>query len=82
MAKGAVPLLVTLLRSGKSAVQEQAASTLGNLAFWSRENKDAIAAAGAVPVLVAFLKSDQPALQEIGAWALVNFAPDSEHYQF
>lgn len=69
-AAGAVPLLVTLLRSDPPGVQEQAAAALYVSAYAALRNKDAVIAAGTVPLLVHFLRSDKPDVQETAAAAL------------
>ena len=71
-AAGALPLLVTLLRSPQPDVQVTAAGALADFVHGSQKNTDDIAAAGAVPLLVALLRSDQPAVQEHAALALAN----------
>lgn len=59
IAAGAVPPLVTLLRSDKPALQSSAADALGALGrdFGSYQNRGAVAEAGVL--LVALAKSDQ-----------------------
>lgn len=61
IAAGAVPLLVTLLRSDKPALQSSAADASGALGrdFGSYQNRGAVAEAGVMPLLVALAKSDQ-----------------------
>ena len=63
-----MPLLVALLTSAHSAVQETAA--VANCPVGSQWYKDAVVAAVAVPLLVPLVSSDQPSVQECAAGAL------------
>lgn len=82
IAAGALPLLVALLQSDKSAVQEAAAHALRSLAIGSvsndEQNKEAIIAAGAVPLLVALLRPYQPEVQRRATQALEGLAEGSQ----
>lgn len=73
-ATGAVPLLVTLLRSDQPAVQRVVAATLASLALASQHKRDVIIAAGASPLLVALPRSDTAVqvsvASALGIWQL------------
>ncbi|DBB07689.1 TPA: hypothetical protein ACH3X3_009114 [Trebouxia sp. C0006] len=68
-----LPLLVALLRSDNSVVQERAATAIRILAF-SQANADVIVSAGAVPLLVGMLKADKLSVQTDAAKAFVELA--------
>jgi len=68
-----LPLLVALLRSDNSVVQERAATAISLLAG-SQANTDAIVSAGAVPLLVGMLKADKLSVQNDAAKAFVELA--------
>ena len=78
MAAGAVPVLVTMLRSHQPKAQQIAAATLARFAKGSQHSSDAVIAAGAVPLLVALLGSDQANVQTRAAHALAYVAASSQ----
>lgn len=65
-----MPLLIRSLRLRPASCEQQAASTLNNVAAASYQNTHAILAAGAVPLLVDLLRAGQPAVQKAAAGAL------------
>ncbi|KAI9985815.1 hypothetical protein PInf_024588 [Phytophthora infestans] len=77
--EGAIPPLVTLLRSGTDMQKQEAAYALGNLAADNDENRATISREGAIPPLVGFVKAvtdaqNQWAVYALGALSLNNEA--------
>lgn len=60
IAAGALPLLVTMLRSDRPNVRDVAVGVLGCVANGSQQSKDAVVAAGALPLLIALSLSQLP----------------------
>eukprot|EP00927_Polykrikos_kofoidii_P066552 TRINITY_DN62133_c0_g1_i1.p1 TRINITY_DN62133_c0_g1~~TRINITY_DN62133_c0_g1_i1.p1 ORF type:complete len:515 (+),score=130.36 TRINITY_DN62133_c0_g1_i1:163-1707(+) len=69
---GAIPPLITLLRSPNPGVQKQAARALHNITGKSKENKAAVASAGAIPYLAELLKSGPVAARDQAIGVLRN----------
>ncbi|KAG6958759.1 hypothetical protein JG688_00010372 [Phytophthora aleatoria] len=68
--EGAIPPLVTLLRSGTDMHKQEAAYALGNLAANNPASRAKIAREGAIPPMVAFVKAVTDAQSQWAVYAL------------
>jgi hypothetical protein len=72
--KGAIPILVELMRSNNFEVQEQAVWALGNIAGDNYGYRDIVSSHGAVEPLVAILKTSgkDSSMTRNASWTLSN----------
>jgi len=76
---GALPLMISMLKSSSSKIAFEACWCISNIASGNTNHTKQVIQAGALPLLVSLLKSSDRDVAEQAVWALGNIAGDSIH---